>query len=104
MANIELPELTQIIENQVLMLSRFEDLQNRMLPEWVDLRTACDLKGVNYDTVKNRPALQPDRTKRRKVAGNWMWPRDVIINWFPKDDEDLGYKPKPKNPNLNVAG
>ena len=104
MGQIDLPELTQILENQELILNRFEDLQNRMLPEWVDLRTACEYKGVNYNTVTNRPALQPDRTKRRKVTNIWRWPRDEIIAWSKKSDDELGYQPNPKKPKLKVAG
>ena len=103
MVEVDVPELTQIIKNQVLILSRVEDLQNRMLPEWVNLRTACEYKGVNYDTVINRPALQPNRLRRKKVSGKWMWPRDVIIAWSSKTDDELGYRPNPKHPKLNVT-
>ena len=85
MGYIKLPELTKIIKNQVLILNRIEDLQHRILPEWVDLRTACEYKGVNYDTVSDRPDLQPDRSKCAKVSGNRMWPRGVVIEWCKKN-------------------
>ena len=52
----------------------------------------------------DRPDLQPDRSKSTKVSGKRMWPRDVILDWAKKTDDDLGYKPKPKHPKLKVSG
>lgn len=102
--NIGFPEIDHIHEDiHVVLKVIMEELKMR-LPEWVDLKTACEYKGVNYETVCDRPALQPDRSKRRKVSGRWMWHRDVILDWSKKTDDDLGYVPKPKHPKLKVAG
>jgi len=93
------------IEEKIdMVLTLLKENQYQELPEWIDLKTACEYKGVNYETVRDRPDLQPDRSKRRKVSGKWMWPRDVIIEWIKKTDDDLGYKPEPKHAKLKVAG
>ena len=104
MGSIDLPELDQILENQTLIMKQLSELRtNNNLPEYIDLRTACELKGVNYDTVKNRQGLQPDRSKRVMVSGRWMYPRDVIVDWLRKTDADLSYVPKPKYPKLRIV-
>ena len=93
------------IEEKIdMLLTLLKDKQYQELPEWFDLRKACEYKGLNYDTVKNRRTLQPDSSKIKVMCNKRMWPREVILEWANQDDKDLNYIAKPKYPNLQVAG
>jgi hypothetical protein len=59
-------------------------------PKWVDLKRACTLKGVNYDTVKSQWYKQPKAGDPDKVLnGRKYWSKESISMWLEVGDEDL---------------
>ena len=89
MGQIDLPELTRIEEKIDSLTIRVENIAHRILPEWIDLETACKLKGINKKTVQNNPRLQPDLSKRERAGHRDVWHKSVIIDWLPKTDKEL---------------
>ena len=89
MASIELPELTRIKEMINNLTIRVENIVHQRLPEWIDLETACELKGINKKTAQNNPWLLPDVKKRERVGHKDMWHKSVIMEWKLKTDEEL---------------
>ena len=55
MAVLEIPELTQIFDELREIKERITRLEVHDLPTWLDLRAAAQLKGIPYDTIKDRP-------------------------------------------------
>ncbi len=96
MAKIELSELPEILG---ILREAHHDLKalkdsGQQGPEWLDLKSACQAKGVPYGSVVSRPALQPNRgTPDGIVSGRRRWRRSTIESWLVQTDQDL--KPGP---------
>ena len=65
---LEIPELTQILKELREIKERITRLESvREMPEWLDLRTAAKLKGIPFDSFKDRRELWPP--KSQKIGG-----------------------------------
>ena len=54
-------------------------LQPVTRPAWYNLRAACELKGVAYNTIKSRPDLQPNGgAADATIAGRRVWQRATV--------------------------
>lgn len=54
---------------------------------WFDLKQACAMKGINYNTVVSKAGLQPRHGKADAViAGRRRWRRETIIDWLEMTD------------------
>jgi len=89
-ASIDLPELTRFEEKLDMILTLLKDKQYQALPEFMDLNTACMLKGVCKSTLEDNRELYPDLNKRVRVGHRLMWHKDDIIEWLSKTDKELG--------------
>jgi len=85
----ELERLCKLLED----LSRdIKTLKNRVVPcrTWYSLKDACDLKGISYKTVCNKPYLQPSKGKPDAIiTGRRMWKRETIFNWLELTDHEI---------------
>ena len=98
---LDLPELAAILDELRKLRERIMRLEYvREMPEWLDLRTAAKLKGIPYDTIKDRPKLWP--LNGHKIAGVRKFRREEVLDWLSKTDADIGYEPKPKYPKLRI--
>ena len=84
-----LERIAQIEEKLDTLLKLHTEEKYQALPEWIDLTTACELKGVNKKTIQNRPWLQPDLSKRERIGRKLMWHRDDVLEWLAQTDEEL---------------
>jgi hypothetical protein len=71
------------------ILLRLGELESRQLPEWVDIKTACAWKGVKKSTIENNKELMPPESERERVGHRKLWPREVILEWAKRIDEEL---------------
>jgi hypothetical protein len=62
-----------------------KNLQKKM----INLKTACELKGINKKTAQNKPWLQPNLGKRERVGSKLVWHREDILEWLGKTDQEL---------------
>lgn len=65
--------------------------ESRQLPEWVTLEEAFAWKGVMEKTISEKPnrQLMPPLSERQKVDDRLRWPREIILEWSRKNDEEL---------------
>lgn len=88
MAELQIPELAEIIETQTTILHSLQRLSSPKHPQyWYNLREACELKGVNFNTVKTRWYYKPKGGKPDTVMhGVYVWSRESIDEWIQVDD------------------
>jgi hypothetical protein len=56
-------------------------------PAWYNLRAACELKGIAYNTIKSRPDLQPNGgSADATIAGRRVWRCLTIDVWLNQID------------------
>jgi hypothetical protein len=59
-----------------------------VIPEWTNLKKACEIKGVAYNSAKSKPALQPNHgDEDAKLNGRKVWRRDTVLSWLEKVDQ-----------------
>ena len=100
--NIDIPELNEIterldrIDRRLDALVQLEVANEDGIPAWCTLRKCADLKGIPYNTLLDRPKLQPPKDEVQFAGGRRTrkWPRAVVIVWLAKTDEELGYTGK----------
>lgn len=84
--------MTLLIEQMNLLSSKLDNTEqsNRLSQDWYSLREACKLKGVNYNTIKKHPELQPNKGKNRKKVGCiYKWCKADILKWLSQTDDDV---------------
>ena len=87
---LEILELTQILKELREIKERIKRLESvRELPEWLDLRTAAKLKGIPYDTIKDRSKLWP--LNGHKIAGVRKFRREEVFDWLTERGASFGY-------------
>jgi hypothetical protein len=91
-----IPELIRIEEKLNEILKRLKLREIDKIPEWVDLRLASKFKTIPYNTIVNRPGLQPDKSKLQIIGGRRKWPKKVILEWLMLSDFDLQNMPEEK--------
>lgn len=80
---LEIPELFMIQQTLEIILKKLNDLETGKAQYWYDLKTACTLKGVVYDSVKSywydqpKGAIPEGYQHSRRV-----WRRDTIEEWL----------------------
>ena len=58
--------------------------------KWFNLKECCELKGVNYKTVGNKPYLKPNRGKGESIVGGRdVFSRATVIEWLEQSDSEL---------------
>jgi hypothetical protein len=73
----------------VAIRERLDQLEPACRPAWYNLKRACELKGVAYNTVKSRRELQPNGgNPDGKVGGRRLWLRATIERWSLEADLD----------------
>ena len=88
--NIEMAELNTLLEEVMQIKQAITDIEMKIDPQqqWFDLKNACRLKGVNYNTVVSKPKLQPNRGEEDGIiAGRRRWRRETILEWINQTDE-----------------
>lgn len=86
-ATLSLPQL----EDMARQLERIEKLlmERSLGREWFDLRGACDLKGISYNTARRYPRLQPlGGTPDAYIAGRKRWNRATVTAWLKQTDTE----------------
>jgi hypothetical protein len=73
-------------------LARLDGAQQQFPPAWLDLQDACQLKGVNYNSLSN--SANAWRRPRGGVPdgilnGRAHWRPETVAEWIMQDDEDL---------------
>ena len=89
---IVFPELENISAKLDKLMDMVADLLKGQLTgrEWYDLKAACDLKGLNYNTVSSRRKLQPNFGKEdAKIAGRRRWRKETVLKWLETTDQDF---------------
>ena len=54
---------------------------------WFSLKECCELKGLKYKTICNKPHLEPQ--KYEVVCGRRLYRRDIVIDWLFMTDDDV---------------
>jgi len=83
-------ELEEIIDRLSALEKMIESIGRKITPaqEWYDLKSACRLKGINYNTVISNPKYQPNHGKPDAViCGRRRWRRETIFRWLEVTDE-----------------
>ena len=58
--------------------------------QWFNLTKACELKGVNFKTICNKPYLKPNGGVHEGiVAGRKCWRAETVAHWLNQTDEEL---------------
>jgi len=86
---VEIPEISIIIERLDRIEERLSILESKVFAyqEWYSLKEACARKGINYNSAKVRPYLQPNNgIEDTKINGKRMWHRTTIEKWLEEDD------------------
>jgi len=87
---VRFPEMKEIIERLSALEKMVEEIERKIRPaqEWYDLKSACRLKGINYNTVISNPRYQPNRGKPDAViCGRKRWRRETILKWLQVTDD-----------------
>ena len=84
-----IPELEDL-KNEIIKMRELINTKPVLTQEWYDLTKACKLKGVNKNTVSNKPKYQPAYGKEDAIiCGKKRWNRDTIAGWLKETDEDI---------------
>ena len=86
---IHIPELEEL-KKEILKLKELINNNPDLTQQWYDLTEACKLKGVNKNTVSNKPKYQPNFGKADAiVCGKKRWSRNTIAAWLKETDKDI---------------
>lgn len=78
-------EIEEIIDRLSVLEKKIEDIGRKICPtqEWYDLKSACQLKGVNYNTVVSNPQFQPLQGRPDAyLCGRRRWKKETILAWL----------------------
>jgi hypothetical protein len=86
---IEVPEIELLIK-KVESLTEIILSSDSLNQEWYDLETACNLKGVNKNTLYSKPKYQPNYGKADAIiCGKKRWSKETIRAWIRMTDDDI---------------
>jgi hypothetical protein len=86
---LNIPELNKLIES-VEELKKIILSSDSLTQEWYDLETACNLKGVNKNTLYAKPKYQPNYGKSDAIiCGKKRWNKETIRVWLKQTDENI---------------
>ena len=89
---IELSEIDEMKRALEILTEEFQKLSAKVNPLkcWYTLKDACEFKGVNYNTINNKPRLKPNNgIPDGIVTGKRMWNVKTINKWVLQNDKDL---------------
>lgn len=92
---VALPEVEQLINEVKLLKAEIADMKGVLTPSqrWFDLKSACELKGVNYNTVVSTHRYQPNKgIADAVICGRKRWSRETVMDWLDVIDSDLDAK------------
>lgn len=92
---VALPEVEQLINEVKLLKSEIAEMKGVLTPSqrWFDLKSACELKGVNYNTVVSTHRYQPNKgIADAVICGRKRWSRETVMDWLDVIDSDLDAK------------
>ena len=92
---VALPEVAELIHKVEHLREEIAKMKEHLAPsqQWFDLKTACHLKGVNYNTVVSIHKYQPNRGREdAMICGRKRWRRETIYKWIEEVDADLDGK------------
>ena len=101
---VKLPAFKELFQELSALREELSELNAKVTPnqEWFDLKTACQLKGITYNTVVSDRRYQPNFGKPDAIiCGRRRWRRQTILDWLHVTDEDL---PKGKKLNALIGG
>jgi hypothetical protein len=79
---------TGFTEALTVLNQRLQELKNGL--KWYDLATACELKGVNKNTLYAKPKYQPLYGKADAIiCGKKRWHKETVREWLKQTDEDI---------------
>jgi hypothetical protein len=87
--NVSIPEIEIVISKLNRLERKVLEIEQKIEPrqEWYNLREACTLKGLNYNSVSSRPQYQPNRGQEDAIiAGRKRWRRKTILSWLDVTD------------------
>jgi len=89
---VRIPEIEEIMEKLKTIESAIEEIKRMIKPDqvWYDLKSACSLKGLNYNTVISNPRYQPNfGIPDAVICGRKRWRRETILKWLEATDDCL---------------
>ena len=89
---VKLPALKDLFEEVKTLREELQNLNVKVNPsqEWFDIKTACQLKGINYNTVVSNQKYQPNSgTPDAIICGRRRWRKETIQNWLLLTDSDI---------------
>ena len=92
---VALPEVEQLISEMKLLKDEIAEMKGVLTPSqrWFDLKSACELKGVNYNTVVSTHRYQPNNgVADAVICGRKRWSRETVMDWLDVIDSDLDAK------------
>lgn len=92
---VALPEVERLIEEMKSLKTEIAEMKGVLTPSqrWFDLKSACELKGVNYNTVVSTRRYQPNRgIEDAVICGRKRWSRETVMDWLDEIDSDLDEK------------
>lgn len=92
---VALPEVEQLINEVKLLKAEIVEMKGVLTPSqrWFDLKSACELKGVNYNTVVSTHRYQPNKgIADAVICGRKRWSRETVMDWLDVIDSDLDAK------------
>jgi hypothetical protein len=92
---VALPEVEQLINEVRLLKAEIAEIKGVLTPSqrWFDLKSACELKGVNYNTVVSTHRYQPNKgIADAVICGRKRWSRETVMDWLDEIDSDLDEK------------
>ena len=101
---LHLKEVEDLTKEIISLREELSSMKSKVMPsqEWYDLKTACQLKGINYHTVISGLRYQPNFGKPDAIiCGRKRWRRQTILDWLHVTDEDI---PKGKKLNALIGG
>ena len=101
---LHLKEVEDLTKEIISLREELSSMKSKVMPsqEWYDLKTACQLKGINYNTVISNPKYQPNLGKPDAIiCGRKRWRRQTILDWLHITDEDIS---KGKKLNALIGG
>ncbi len=86
---IHIPELEEL-KNEIIKMREILNTKPILTQEWYNLTEAFKFKGVNKNTVSNKPKYQPGYGKEDAIiCGKKRWNRDTIAKWLGETDENI---------------
>jgi len=88
---VALPEVAELVQKVEQLTKEISEIKETLTPSqrWYDLKSACQLKGVNYNTVVSTHKYQPNGgIEDAMICGRKRWYRETVLEWIEQVDSD----------------